>query len=488
MPIGEQENFSFAGYFAEILQTKEVKNAVDSGITEVINLWGEGSSAKKFASKPAKWAINKSFSKKSNGHEEELISLLKHPDMLEHASLILPGIINNFGEVVHAMAISLESKPAEKQLELLSRFFASINSEKAGKIITSFARTADSLHQKNPKFIADSVIPGLRSFLENTDFSELKSFFDNSKTDIHSIINGTFDLGFEYPAKLVTLLSFIPGISNHVLFFLEDFIKRFNDLPADILADILISFFKETDGKTMGRFLNNLTEMIRQVHTGSALIGEAGTPQFSTELLKKTREIFDEIDPVVLTKAIRAIMDGKEVLLKTFQTIASENPEFFLSSLETLSDGKNSKIRVLKHKFELMEEFDEEEAAKAISAGISKLNTYEFAELVNSACTLFNTINEHSPLELEKLAEEFTSAIDTDELFICLSSITTDTMKGFRPIIRPIIRSVGPLLIKEVIGSLTAEDDGAEDDGNDELIDEAREMLRNFIMGKEANF
>jgi hypothetical protein len=477
MPIGEDENFSFAGYLAEILLTKEVKSAVDSGITEVINLWGEGSTAKKFASKPAKWVINKSFSKRSNGYEEELLSLLKRPDMLEHASLILPGIINIFGEVVHAMALSLESKPTEKQLELISRFFTSINQEKTGKIITSFARTADSLHQKNPQFIADSVIPGLRSFLESTDFSDLKSFLDNSKKDIHSIINGANDLAFEFPAKLVTLLSFIPGISNHVLFFLEDLIKRFNDLPADILADILISFFKETDGKTIGRLLNNLTEMIRQVHTGSALIGEAGAPQFSTELLKKTREIFDETDPVVLTKAVSAILDGKEVFLKTFQTIASENPEFFMGSLETLSDGNNSKIRVLKHKFELIEDLDDEDIARTISAGISKLNTYDFAELLNSACSLFNTINEHSPLELEKLAEEFTSTIDTDELLICLSSITTDTIKSFRPITRLVV----PLLIKEVISSLSPEDDG-----NDELIDEARETLRHFILGREA--
>jgi len=91
-----KENFSFAGYFAEILQTKEVMNAVDSGITEVINLWGEGSTAKKFASKPAKWVIKKSFSNNTNDHKkEELLSLLKHPDLLEHISSILPTIFNN---------------------------------------------------------------------------------------------------------------------------------------------------------------------------------------------------------------------------------------------------------------------------------------------------------------------------------------------------------------------------------------------------------
>lgn len=472
----QEEKFSLAGYVAELLQTKEVKSAVDSGITEVINLWEEGSTGRKLASKPAKWVIKKSFTN-NNGDGEDLLSLLKQPDLLEHVSSIIPTVFNNFSEIVHAMAVSLENQPPEKQLELLSRFCSTINPEKTGKIITSLARTADSLHQENPKLIADTVIPGLRSFLENTDFSDLKSFFDNSKTDIHAIINGANDLAFEFPAKLVTLLSFLPGVSNHVIYFLEDLIKRFNNLPADILADILISFFKEMDGKVIGQFVNNLTEMIRQVHTGSALIGEAGAPQFSTELLKKTREIFDKTDPAVLSKAVSAMTDGKEVFIKTLQTIASENHDFFIGSLESLSNGKNSKIRLLKHKLELIKDLNEEDAAKAISTGISKLNVYDFAEVINSACTLCNSIKEYSPSHLEKLAEEFTATLDIDELTTCLSSVMTDTMKG----LRPIIRVTAPLLIKEVIGSLSDEDNG-----NDELINEAKETLRLFILGKEV--
>ncbi len=477
MPGIPKEKFSFAIYFAEILQTKEVMNAVDAGITEVIHLWGEGSSAKKFASKHAKWVIKKSFSNEANDHEkEELLSLLKHPDLLEHISSILPTIFNCISEIIHAMVVSLENNPEEKQLEMLSCFFSSFNAEQTGKTLTSLARTLNFLHKNNPKLLANNIIPELRTFLEHTDFSEFKNVFDHSKEDIDSILKGANDLAFEFPAKLVTLLSFLPGVSNHFLFFLEDIIKRFNDLPADILADILMSFFKEMDGKTIGQFINNINEMIRQAHTGSALIGEAGVPQFSTELHKKSRIMIEQIDPVVLMKAGRALLDGKEVLQKTFQQIAGETPELLAGNLENISAEKNSKIRLFKHKLETIEDLSEEDAAKALATGISKWNGYDFAEVVNATSIILNSLNEHSPDVLKKSIDEFTATLDIDEISESVSWISGDVGSS----LKPVIRATAPVLIKEIIGCLSP--DG---DENDDQIDEVREMLHQFIAGRE---
>lgn len=480
-----KENFSFAGYFAQILQTKEVMNAVDSGITEVINLWEEGSTAKKFASKPAKWVLKKNFSNHTNGpkkndqKKEELLSLLKHPDVLEYISSILPIIFNNISEIIHAMVVSLENNPEEKQLEMISRFFSSFNTEKTGETLTSLARTLTLLHKNNPKLLTDTIILKLRTFLEHTDFSEFKNAFDHSKEDIDSILKGANDLAFEFPAKLVTLLSFLPGVSNHLLVFLEDIIKRFNDLPADILADILISFLKEMDGKTIGNFINNINEMIRQVHTGSALIGEAGVPQFSTELLKKSRIMVEQIDPVVMMKAQKAVLDGKEVLQKTFQQIAGENSELLTGSLEDLSAKNNSKIRLFIHKLETIEDLGEEDAAKALATGISKWNGYDFAEVVNATSILLNSLNAHSPDVLKKSIDEFTATLDIDEISESVSWISGDVGSS----LKPFIRATAPALIKEIIGCLSPDYD--ETDENNDQIDEAREMLRQFITGRE---
>lgn len=471
-----KEKFSFASYFAEILQTREVQNAVDSGITEVINLWGEGSTAKKFVSKPAMWVVKKSLSSNGNGHEKtELLSLLKQPELLEHLSAMLPVIFNNFSEILHAMVVSLENKPKEKQLEMFSRFFSAFNTEKTGETLTSLARTLNSLQKNNPRLLSESILPGLETFLNHTDFSELKHVFDDAKGDIQSIITGVNDLSFEFPAKLVTLLSFLPGMSNHLLFYLEDIIKRFNDLPADILTDILLSFFKDMDGKTMGGLVNNINEMIRQVHTGSALIGEAGVPEFPKEILAKSKIMMEEIDPVVMLKAGRALQDGREVLQKTFQQLSADTPELLTGSLKTLSAGKNSSIRLVKHKLETIEDLSEEEAAEAIAEGISTWNGYDFAEVLNSGAIILNSLNEHSPDVLKNTLSEFTAGVDLDELSESLSWISGDVGAS----LRPVIRAAAPTVIQEILGCLA--EDG---DDYDDSIDEARELLHQFITGR----
>jgi len=220
----------------------------------------------------------------------------------------------------------------------------------------------------------------------------------------------------------------------------------------------------------------SLTQFISSAGTGSALIGEAGVPQFSTELLRKSKIMIEKIDPVVMMKAGRAVLDGKEVLQKTFQQIAGETTELLTGSLENLSAQKNSKIRLFKHKLETIEDLSEEDAAKALTTGISKWNGYDFAEVVNATSTLLNSLNEHSPDVLKKSIDEFTATLDIDEISESVSWISGDVGSS----LKPFIRATAPVLIKEIIGCLSPDCDE-----NDDQIDEAREMLRQFITGRE---
>ncbi len=43
----QAEKFSFAAYFAELLTTREVRDSVDSVMTEIIGQWGSESFSKK---------------------------------------------------------------------------------------------------------------------------------------------------------------------------------------------------------------------------------------------------------------------------------------------------------------------------------------------------------------------------------------------------------------------------------------------------------
>jgi len=472
------ENFSFAGFIAEALQTREIRKTVDSVITEIINQWEEGNTFKSIISNPAKWLVNKSFSKAEDIHQEnELLSLVKRQGMIEHIGVILPVFIKSVSEIINTIAASLEKVPFNKQKQFFDNFVSSFDPEITGQTAKAFAKATDMLHKNNPTFFSEKTIPVIRSFIENIDFGDLRRSVDNSEEDIHSIIQGLNDLLVEFPGKLITGLSFIPCISNHIFFYLKDLSYRFNILPADILTDILISIFKEFDGKTIGSFINNVNEVIRQVHTGSALIGEAGSPQFSADLLEKMKSIQSEIDNELLLKAGNALIDGKETILKTFNTILNNDQELLKVHLQHLVLSYNSKITVLKEKLEIIDELNEDDDSESLSSVISEINIFDFAETINTSIFILNTLQKNSPKTLQKIISEFISTLDIDEIENALETIFIENNTTFRPF----VRTAFPIIVDSFMESLSKENDE-----NDEKIDNARKKFCQFIMGKEV--
>jgi hypothetical protein len=471
------KNASFAVFAAEIMKTREARNILDSTVSDFFSKWGGNGDLKSEFAKHAKRIIQRRLTQSEDRHkDQELMDLLQHPAVMEYIRKKLPVSMNSLVEIVHLMAVSLENYPEEKQQEFLTNIFASINADKIAGILTSLAGTIHKLHKKNPTIIADNLVSILRQFLENIDLGEIKNLSENSKTDLRSFITKTNDLLFEFPAKLILTLSFIPGISNNLLFFLEDLVKRFNALPADILTDLLISFFKEVDEKTVGRLVNNLTELIRQVHTGSALIGDPGSPRFSTEFARKTGTMLKEMDPELLFKAGNALIDGKEAVLKSMYDGAWKDPDFPELALKQKMAIKNSNNRVIQRKIELLEELGEERAGAAIAAAASEWNADGFAELINSACSMANRLHQSSPDLLKNLVTEFVDALDLDEIEESLTWISRDLTETFKPV----IQTVAPIVVKDLVKCLASGNNG-----NEEQITAMRTAMRRFIMDEE---
>jgi len=478
MPGLNSENFSFAGFIAEALQTREIKKAVDSVITEIIKQWEEGNIVKLIISNPAKWIVNKCFSISEDIHpKNELLPLIKRLDLIEHIGAILPVFMNSLSEIINTIAVSLENASFDKQKQFFDNLVSSVDPEIIGQTISAFAKATDALHKNNPTFFSQKTIPEIRSLLENTDFGDLKRLVDNSEEDIHSVIQGLNDLLVEFPGKLITGLSFIPGMSNHIFFYLKDLISRLNLLPADILTDILISVFKDFDGKTIGSFINNVNELIRQVHTGSALIGEAGSPQFSEDFLKKMKSIHSEIDNELLLKAGNALIAGKVVLQKTFHILLDNDQELLKVHLQHLIHSYNSRLTVLKEKLEIIEELNEDDDSESLASVISEFNVFDLAETMNTSFFILNTLQENSPKTLQKIISEFLNTLDLDEIEKVLETIFIENNTSFRPL----VRTTFPIIVNAFMECLSEENDD-----NDEKIDNAKNQLRQFILGKEV--
>ena len=473
----EFENPSLADVVAEAAKTPEFQQLLKALLSGALRGWGEkGVIRSELARHAGRILAKQRVASGDKAVGPDLVDLLQHPEVVAYIRNQLPVLTSRLLELAELVTASFENADQAQQTMLFEQLTATFDSDKTGRLIASLAGTLDRLHKSDPTLLADKVVQILKQVLAQLDFGELKGVFANSEHDLRALGTKFNDLLFEYPAKLILMLSFVPGISNHLLFYGEDLLKRFNALPADILADLLISFFKETDARTAGKLINNLAEFIHQVHTGSALTGDGGMPQFSVELARKTRTALEEVDTELLFKAANALVDGHEALLTSLYAAAGEDQEFPALALKHRVTRSNAKNRIARQKLDLFENLSGEEAAAAISAGLSEWNVYEFAEVINAACAAANNLQQQSPDMVKHMVTEFVNTLDLYEIEETVTWLSRDLAQTLKPVLQTVL----PVVIQDVITCL--ETDNGE---NGEEITEMRTRLRRFIMDEE---
>jgi len=352
------------------------------------------------------------------------------------------------------------------------------SAENIGKLITIAARTLTKVHESNPDFLARTFEPGFKKFIEGIDFGELRDLMDGSADDIAALVKMANDVAWLYPAKLVLTLSFIPDIVNGMLLIVKESVSRFNQTSPDIVADIVLSLVRKIDGRSAGKCFNELIELIRSIHTGSALIGDPGTPKFLQDISKLFQDAAEFVDGEVLAKARVALAEDREAISNATIDVLKENPDLWLKQLMRYADIINPGIRSKSYRMSALEELPEEDLTAAVDNGISDLDMQEAAEVMNLFSTLFNRVHSLKPAILEKLATQFVNALDLYELKDAAGRMMTDLGESFRPAGRAIL----PHLIKAVCGIMEPADDEYEDD-----MAEVREMLRTVLAGEEAS-
>lgn len=473
---GSGESMTLAAFLAELLNTRECRGVLIDLVLDTLSVWGQQGPKKKSLVKPLTWLIQKNLSREPDSDSPTLSDVFAKPAVIEGLLKQTPELSRLALDLIHGLVLSLEDVPGPKKERLLGEILSSVDGEKAGDIISSLARTLQSIHKESPTFFSDRLLPQLDGLIGRTDFGEISDTLSAGKGDVQHLIHGALDLIFSYPAKMISLLSFVPGGVNLLFFVLKDLFAHINTLPPDVLTDFMLVLFKRIDEKQIGQMINTASEMIRQIHTGSALIGEAGSPQFSMELGEKTRNLAQELDPVLLLKARKALIEGKDVLTGTLTRAALENPDLLKLHLEQLALKRNSSIRALKQKIEVIEDLPEVEAEEAITVGLSSWNAFDLAEVVNATCRMVNRVHDFKPEFLTTLVSEFVRSLDLFELTDFLAWFAKDMGET----VRPVVRTVAPHIIREVFSALSPEDDG-----NDEAIDEARNLMRRFIMNGE---
>jgi hypothetical protein len=325
---------------------------------------------------------------------------------------------------------------------------------------------------------AEILRPGFLELIEKIDFGELKEAMDCSQDDITAVVKMANEEMWRYPAKVVCLLSLLPSVANTAVSAVKETLTPINNLAPDLLADVVLSLSDEIDGKEIGLLINELSEMVRKIHTGSALLGEPGKPQSANTLSRLTRETMSTIDINLLLKTKNSLAEIKEMALQNFIDMLEQSPELSREFFQSHFVSMIASIRKWSRKADAFERlFSDEDIAREFAKGMGEIDAQEIANTISRLCGMLNRVRATTPGIIRNTLSQTINSVDANEVGETVRWLTDDVVESLRPVVSevlpPLIRGIADLLRPDVAG-VPAE------------IEEALAYLKSAINSKEA--
>lgn len=477
-PIDRLEDEGRSTVVSKILGTREVRELLGNLLPQVFTtLAGEGK-MKRFAFKKAGNYIKKSLSRPDDVLEKsELPHLFEEEAFVNKVQEMLPDITDELTAAMTGMLKTIESLPVKDKKEVFSNLFAKRDSSRQGEMMNSFARIITDIHKEDPEFLTHTLGPNMADCLDGIDFGELKVFLDGTFKDVALLAKTANDAMFDKPAKVVLVLAILPSLMNMMTTILKDTVTRFNVFPPDIVADVVLSIFREVDGKTVGGVLNEAMELFRKINVGSALIGDPGMPRCRLDMAAFIDDMTSEIDVALLWKFRELLAMSKERMHLSQLSILKKKPELVIERLRNAPKVRNYGIRATKQNMGLVEDLPEAKSVEALKEGIGDIDANAVAEIINSVSLMVNRLNNSDPDLLPDLAEEFVNSLDLYEVEDAVQS----TMENIGDVIEPLGSIIFPNLIRMATNWLSSNGNGQ----SEEMI-QAREVISQFLNNSEV--
>ncbi len=478
---GDDGRDELAFLVLEILRTRELRELLGTIAPELVKVWAGRSMLKRMVASPVGNIIGKGMTKEKELQAAKGFSaLFEDPAFMASLSDQLPTLVNGLIDAVGSVGRYTEKLPVEEKERCLTNLISGIDIGRTGELLTAYARTINQVYQQNPRLLTETFMPGIRDWIERLDFGELRETLELSTDDLNELITKFWEAMCRYPAKVVTLMSALPNTANILIHLIKETLGQISRLfqSPDMITDFFLTVLRRIDGKSVGELVNVLTEIVRQLHTGSALLGEPGSPLFPRDISELLNRVVDTVDPELFNKARRGMAEGRETIEQAVIDVLRRNPELLIGYLKTSHDLRNLRIKALSRKISLVEDLPEEDTAGVIARSVTDLNTHDLAEMVNSLNRTLNRIRRTQPEFSASVMEEFVNGVDLDELRETIKWIAEDLGKA----IRPIGRVIAPQLVKMICEWATPEDDAAAQD-----ITEAVNSLQNLLQGREVS-
>ncbi len=463
---------------AKILQTREVRQTLSSVLPDVLNVFAKDSKIGKLIMKLVGKLFSRLLSRPHDVFEETELKLLFEDDtFIRNIGEPLPDIINGLFDIIATLTKTIEEMPATEKKHVFGEVIAKISTGQTGTIITQGCRIINDIHKEDPHFFAKALEPGFQKWVESVDFGEIREMFDNSAEDGRAFVMMANNVLWQYPAKMVMLLSLLPSLVNLLTDTLDISVGKLNELPPDMLTDVILSFAREIKSNSVANVLNQLTEIVRKVHTGSALLGEPGAPQLPKVLSTMIDEIVEKTDPITLWKAKIALAETKATIGQAVSKSVNNKPNFKHLSMIMGPELTNIRIKSLNQRLAAWDAEDDEEMAKSFAQHLSAYDVQELAEVLNNTLRLINRLGDERPAIFTEFTSQMVNAIDAYELAETAKRLFNGVSKEFKPVARAVV----PGLVSWICDVIKPADDEYEDDAA-----QARNALLSLFSAEEV--
>lgn len=312
-----------------------------------------------------------------------------------------------------------------------------------GRLMTIWARKVNAEHAREPLCHARTRGETIQSFLANTDFGEIREMVENSEPCVLKTVEALNTQLWKYPAKVASMLGTLLAALNTGIKSIREFLRPVEkNVGPDLLADLILSLLKELNAKEAANLANALCEFIRRLHTGNYLLAKAGKPLFQIYLTSLLQEALPNIDPVLLKKAKIALAEDREAITNALADALNDNPDIMMEMISAYGSTKTPLIKSSSRKIRLIEDMDQDQLADAAAKGLSDLDTFEIAEVINGFLRTLNSIHENRPEVFSTIAGSIADSVDTEELRTFAGWLIPEIVEANRLVITAVMPSI----------------------------------------------